>query len=150
MEYIHDLPESRIKKVIAGEQGGVSKSVNWQGGGSFVYCELMNWTETYIQKTRKAENTAELWAIYQFMLTDEIMSYFLHYYLEDDKLTKEEFNKHTFTEQQSIICELLNKNHLYVNYSERDDQDYKERFEQENNSCTYVESVALSTKFYGY
>ncbi|WP_256856250.1 site-specific DNA-methyltransferase, partial [Rodentibacter genomosp. 2] len=34
----HVVP--RLKKVIEGEQGGVSKAVNWQGGGSFRFCEL--------------------------------------------------------------------------------------------------------------
>jgi len=40
MDYIHDIPIKRLKKVIHGEQGGISKTVNWQGGGSFVYAEL--------------------------------------------------------------------------------------------------------------
>jgi len=30
----------RLRKVIEGEQGGISKNVNWQGGGGFRYCEL--------------------------------------------------------------------------------------------------------------
>lgn len=30
----------RMKKVIEGEQGGISKSVNWQGGGGFRFYEL--------------------------------------------------------------------------------------------------------------
>lgn len=30
----------RMKKVIEGEQGGISKSVNWKGGGSFKFYEL--------------------------------------------------------------------------------------------------------------
>ncbi|MFA9499706.1 site-specific DNA-methyltransferase [Mannheimia sp. E30BD] len=34
----HVVP--RLKKVIEGEQGGISKAVNWQGGGSFRFCEL--------------------------------------------------------------------------------------------------------------
>ncbi len=34
----HCVP--RMEKVIAGEQGGISKEVNWQGGGGFTYCEL--------------------------------------------------------------------------------------------------------------
>jgi adenine-specific DNA-methyltransferase len=34
----HCLP--RLKKVIDGEQGGVSKAVNWQGGGGFQFLEL--------------------------------------------------------------------------------------------------------------
>lgn len=31
---------ARMKKVIEGEQGGISKSVNWQGGGGFRFYEL--------------------------------------------------------------------------------------------------------------
>ncbi|NBI13068.1 site-specific DNA-methyltransferase [[Haemophilus] felis] len=34
----HVVP--RLKKVIEGEQGGISKAVNWQGGGGFRFCEL--------------------------------------------------------------------------------------------------------------
>lgn len=34
----HVVP--RLKKVIEGEQGGISKTVNWQGGGAFRFCEL--------------------------------------------------------------------------------------------------------------
>ncbi len=34
----HCLP--RLKKVIDGEQGGISKAVNWMGGGSFRYMKL--------------------------------------------------------------------------------------------------------------
>lgn len=34
----HIVP--RLKAVIDGEQGGISKIVNWQGGGSFCFCEL--------------------------------------------------------------------------------------------------------------
>lgn len=40
MDYIEDVSVQRLKKVIDGEQGGISKAVNWQGGGSFVYAEL--------------------------------------------------------------------------------------------------------------
>ena len=33
MDYVEDIVVERLKKVIAGEQGGISKSVDWQGGG---------------------------------------------------------------------------------------------------------------------
>lgn len=36
----HCLP--RLEKVIAGEQGGISKVVNWQGGGGFKFLTLGN------------------------------------------------------------------------------------------------------------
>ncbi len=36
--YTHVIP--RLKAVIDGEQGGISKSVNWQGGGGYKFYEL--------------------------------------------------------------------------------------------------------------
>ncbi|NMP94190.1 DNA methyltransferase, partial [Salmonella enterica] len=35
MDYIETIAVERLKKVIDGEQGGISKDVDWQGGGSF-------------------------------------------------------------------------------------------------------------------
>lgn len=40
MDYIEDIAVERMKKVIEGEQGGISKAVGWSGGGSFIYAEL--------------------------------------------------------------------------------------------------------------
>lgn len=36
----HVIP--RLEKVIEGEQGGISKSVEWQGGGGFSFYKLGN------------------------------------------------------------------------------------------------------------
>ncbi|MBR1727243.1 MAG: site-specific DNA-methyltransferase, partial [Muribaculaceae bacterium] len=36
-ELTTDLVVRRLNKVIEGEQGGISKSVNWQGGGEFLF-----------------------------------------------------------------------------------------------------------------
>ena len=36
--YTHCIP--RLQKVVDGEQGGISKSVSWQGGGGFKFYEL--------------------------------------------------------------------------------------------------------------
>jgi adenine-specific DNA-methyltransferase len=32
--------QTRLQKVVDGEQGGISKTVNWQGGGGFRFCKL--------------------------------------------------------------------------------------------------------------
>ena len=56
MDYIEDIAVERMKKVIAGEQGGISKSVEWSGGGSFVYAELKeieNFKDSEIGKLNK-------------------------------------------------------------------------------------------------
>ena len=46
MDYIEDVAVARLQKVIAGEQGGISSGLNWKGGGSFNYMELLRETES--------------------------------------------------------------------------------------------------------
>lgn len=56
MDYIEDIAVERMKKVLEGEQGGISKAVNWQGGGSFIYAELKqikNFKDAEIGKLNK-------------------------------------------------------------------------------------------------
>ena len=60
MDYINTVSVPRLEKVIEGEQGGISKSVNWQGGGSFVYCELLEDNESLVNELEKAENTEQV------------------------------------------------------------------------------------------
>lgn len=60
MDYIKTVSVERLKKVIAGEQGGISKDVNWQGGGSFVYAELMEKNQGYLKDVQHTETTKQL------------------------------------------------------------------------------------------
>ncbi len=57
MDYINTVSVSRLQKVIDGEQGGISKSVGWKGGGSFVYCELLEDNESLVSELEMAENS---------------------------------------------------------------------------------------------
>ena len=50
MDYINTVSVPRLQKVIEGEQGGISKDVNWQGGSSFVYAELMEKNTGFIKR----------------------------------------------------------------------------------------------------
>ncbi|MDP2951628.1 MAG: site-specific DNA-methyltransferase, partial [bacterium] len=59
MDYVEKITVERLKKVIAGEQGGISQAVNWQGGGSFVYMELMKYNEKFVGQIQKAKTTAQ-------------------------------------------------------------------------------------------
>ncbi|SMC74932.1 site-specific DNA-methyltransferase [Cellulophaga tyrosinoxydans] len=40
MDYIKEIPVKRLIKVLEGEQTGISKANNWNGGGTFVYAEF--------------------------------------------------------------------------------------------------------------
>ncbi len=44
--YFEKLTLPRMKKVLSGEQSGISKDVNWQGGGFFKYFSLEQYEET--------------------------------------------------------------------------------------------------------
>lgn len=65
MDYIETIPVARLQKVIAGEQGGISKSVNWQGGGDFIYGELMQYNEAFLERIQAAQDSEELLDIRQ-------------------------------------------------------------------------------------
>lgn len=120
LDYIKDLPEARLKKVIDGENGGVSQEVNWKGGGSFVYCRLMERNEVYIPKIRAAKTTDELQEIYADMKENAV----LHYDYDKSEHDNLDLDELTINEQKSILLNLLNKNHLYVLQTEINDPSY--------------------------
>ncbi len=122
MDYIHDLPEARLKKVIAGDQGGISKSVNWKGGGDFVYMELAKLNEEWIDKIEKAKISKELLKIWDEMKKTAFLSYKVDPKIID--ITAKEFADLSIDNQKKFLIECLDKNQLYVNLSEIEDKEY--------------------------
>jgi len=122
MDYIHDLPESRLKKVIAGEQGGISKAVNWQGGGDFVYMELAEWNEKIVNEVREAKTAKELIKIWSEMKDNAFLSYKVEPKTIDENA--KEFVDLSIADQKKFLIECLDKNNLYVNLSEIEDKEY--------------------------
>jgi len=122
MDYIETITLERLKKVIAGEQGGISKAVNWQGGGSFVYCELSQANQKFIDQIQAATNSAELQAIWQTMQEKAFLSHQLDPKIIDANAS--EFAQLAFADQQRFLIEVLDKNLLYVPYSEIGDASY--------------------------
>ena len=122
MDYIQTITLERLKKVIAGEQGGISKSVNWQGGGSFVYCELSQANQEFIDQIQAATSSNDLQVIWQVMQEKAFLSYQLNPKIIDANAS--EFSQLVFADQQRFLIEVLDKNLLYVPYSEMDDASY--------------------------
>lgn len=120
MDYIKDLPEARLKKVLEGEQGGISKDVDWQGGGDFIYCEIAKWNERYIQDIRRAKTTKDLLKI-RTAMADEA---FFRYDVDMKPFDGKDFAALDFADQQKTLLSCLEMNHLYVNYSEIEDKTY--------------------------
>ncbi|MFI3087353.1 DNA methyltransferase [Streptococcus sp. 2022WUSS037] len=121
MDYIETVSVERLKKVIAGEQGGISKDVNWSGGGSFVYAELKNDAQDFKNAIFEAATTEELLELFELAKK----SSFLSYRIDPKKLKKNEFSHLSLAEQKQILSEIIDNNNLYVNYSDIDDSDYQ-------------------------
>lgn len=121
MDYIQDITVERLKKVLEGEQGGISKAQNWHGGGSFVYCELKEDANTLITTIQNAtEDTIE--SVKASIYTDErIVPYLTKQELAD---ADKDFENLTLDEKKQALIKLVDKNKLYVNASDMDDESY--------------------------
>lgn len=120
MDYINTVSVERLKKVIEGEQTGISKAVNWKGGGSFVYCELKNDAQNTVEQIKQAESLDELLIIFNKMKS----SSFLSYRVDSKKLLEEDFITLSLAEKKQLLLELIDNNNLYVNYSDIEDVHY--------------------------
>ena len=121
MDYIENVSIERMKKVILGEQGGISKNVNWQGGGDFIYCELKNDAQDYKNKVIVAQTTEDLLELLKIAKKSSFLSYRI-----DSKILKEkEFLELSLANQKQLLLEIVDNNNLYVNYSDIDDDKYK-------------------------
>lgn len=122
MDYVEELPINRIKGVIDGNQSGISKFVNWQGGGDFIYLELKKYNQTFIEQIEEAKNTEALLRIWEQMKEKSFFKYSID--LQKFENSIPEFKQFTLEMQKEVLMELLDKNQLYVNLSSLNDADF--------------------------
>ncbi|HGK7334675.1 site-specific DNA-methyltransferase [Peptostreptococcus porci] len=121
MDYIQDMTVERMKKVIEGEQGGISKSVNWNSGGYFVYCELLENANTLIDDIQSTTEDSIL-EVKNVIFSDErIIPYITR---EELNKVESDFESLTFEEKKQALIALVDKNKLYVNYSDIEDNTF--------------------------
>lgn len=126
----------RLRNVVEGDRSGISKDVNWQGGGSFVYLELKKYNQTFIEQIEEAKDSKALLQIWEQMKGKSFLNYNVDIKKQDEHL--EEFKVLNLAEQKQHLCELLDKNQLYVNLSSLNDADF---------ACT-DEEMKLTKDFY--
>ena len=122
LDYGQDDSLVRLQNVIAGEQGGISKSVDWQGGGSFVYCELAKLNQAVAEEIEAAADEEILSAIYERM----IQSGFISYKVNPAAIAAaaDDFAALSLDDKKRFLMEILDKNLLYVNYCDIDDEEF--------------------------
>ncbi|PKD45287.1 DNA methyltransferase [Rhodohalobacter barkolensis] len=114
----------RLKNVINGDKSGVSKykDVNWKGGGSFTYFQLKKYNQHFIEEIEEAKDTKELLKIWEDMKAKSFMKYNVDIKKQEQHI--EDFKALSLDDQKKHLCELLDKNQLYVNLSSLYDKDF--------------------------
>jgi len=111
MDYIETVTKARICKVMENNQAG-----------NFIYCELLQHNQHYIDQIMAAQSTEQLATIWAAMQERAFLSYRIN--AKSVHLTDAEFTSLSFVDQQKVLLSLLDKNMLYVPYSEIDDLDW--------------------------
>lgn len=123
MDYIHEVTVMRLQKVIEGENGGISSSQDWKGGGSFIYFELHAIIESFIDDLSICKTKPEVIDLVIKNLDKNIFKYNLTQDLK--KVLKSEAKNHSLQEFKTYILSIIDFNQAYLSYSEIDDSDYK-------------------------
>ena len=145
-----DLITSRVQNVVNGDQSGISKSVGWNpqnptledsangryNRNNFIYLELKKFNQTFIERIEAAKDTETLLQIWEQMKEKSFLAYNVDIKAQEKNM--EEFKQLDFAQQKEVLCELLDKNQLYVNVSDMNDN----RFE------TTDEDRAVTEAFY--
>lgn len=122
MDYIESIAVERMKKVIKGDNVGISKEIKWKGGGSFIYCELAALNDTIINRITTANSQKELVEILSWLKGH----LYTDYRLQDLQAHINDFKNLELEQQQQVLIDMLDKNMLYIPYSELENEDFKE------------------------
>ncbi|GAA8528761.1 site-specific DNA-methyltransferase [Helicobacter pylori] len=117
MDYIETITKERLKKVIEGEQGGISKKCGFKGGGNFVYAELKEVNLGIKKQILNAKSASECLKIFK-TLNERILKRTNN---KMDEIHSEEFHNLDLNEQKRICCDLLDSNEDYLNLGDIDE-----------------------------
>jgi adenine-specific DNA-methyltransferase len=120
MEIILD----RLEKTVSGaDTGTLAINLKWHGGGSFVYCELAKLNQNFADEIQTAADTDTLKDIYQRMVKSGFISCKVN--PADIDAAASDFEALSLEDQKKFLMELLDKNLLYVNYCDMDDEEFE-------------------------
>ncbi len=136
MDYIESITKERLKKVIAGEQGGISKAVDWQGGGNFIYAELMPLNAIYKERIKNINDEKMLDSIYKDLESKAFLDYRIDL---PEILENKEFKELDLEKKKEALLSILDSNMDYVLYGDIEDKDY----------AISSEVIELNKIFYG-
>lgn len=116
------LITTRLQNVISGDSTGISQSVDWQGGGSFIYCELAKANQRFADEIEQVLTPDELAVIWEKMQETGFLSWKVN--PQEIDISAENFTQMSLEDQKRFLIECLDKNLLYVPYSEIDNTEF--------------------------
>jgi len=125
LSYAKDVTAKRIEKVIDDNEQE-----------NFVFLELRKYNQTFIEQIEEVKDTKALLQIWEQMKANSFLNYNVDIKKQDEHL--DEFKALSLAEQKQHLCELLDKNQLYVNLSSLNDSDF---------DCTEEEKI-VTNDFY--
>ena len=111
MDYVETVTSKRVQRVI--EQNGSDE---------FIYLELKKYNQNFIEQIEEAKDTEALLQVWEQMKAKSFLNYNVDIKKQDEHL--EDFKALSLDEQKQHLCELLDKNQLYVNLSSLNDSDF--------------------------
>lgn len=108
--------------IIGFDTRGISTTVNWQGGGSFVYCELAKANAKYIDEIEAAKDEKTLAEIWERMKDSSLLSYKVAPMSIDPE--SNDFKDLSLDDKKRFLIACLDKNLLYVPYSDIESTEY--------------------------
>ena len=135
MEYAKTSTYTRVKETIKGEQRGISKTYNWQGGGSFVYCELAKANQQFADDIEHASSSEELATIWKQMQETGFLSWKVN--PKEINANADDFTTLAIEDQKRFLIECLDKNLLYIPYSEIDNAEFGISENEKQINCNF-------------
>lgn len=89
---------------------------------SIVYCEIAKLNQTFVEAIQSAENDEQLANVWSEMHESGFISSYVN--PKDINAEAEDFNALSFEDKKRLFIAILDKNMLYVNYCDIDDESY--------------------------
>ena len=142
--------KTRLQNVIDGDQTGCSKLVGWnpQNPGlldgdkyahnSFVYCELAQANQQLVDEIMAANEPFKLQEVWALLQEKGFLSYKVSPKMINEHA--EYFNDLSLEDQKRFLIECLDKNMLYIPYSDIDDEGFTLSENDKQLTCQFYAS----------
>lgn len=134
------LQLKRLNNVMSGsDNSGLSSDVDWHGGGSFVYAELMEKNQGYLKDVQHAETTKQLENVVNRMIAGGAD---FDFRVDVEKVMRDpEYQAMSLADKKQLMVKVIDKNQLYYAYSDMEDLDVQELMSESD--------IAFNKSFYG-